>query len=445
MATTFNTRIQLKYDTYENWDTNNPVLLKGEMAVVEVPVETGVAQNEPTYLLKIGDGESDFKTLKWVSGTAADVYSWAKAASKPTYAATEITGLEDFIGEKVQDTDTQYQIVKNGDMGFKLQSRPKTGGSWTDVNTISLTAPTYNLAEGATNGTVKFGITGSEKEVKVHGLGSAAYTESSAYDAAGSADTAKSEAIKEAASATDEKIAALKINEYAKTTEVDSKIGAAKTELIGEGSGSSTTIKGAYDEAKTYTDQQIAARISSTYKAGGSVAFASLPELTATEEGKVYNILDKFTTTDDFVEGSRKSYPAGTNIVCIDVGEEEFKWDVLAGMVDLSAYDTAETTQGKIDSAKQEAKNYADSKVNALDKEDSAVENQFVTAVSEVDGIISVTRTQPTMENINGLPAALAKKANDGDLALVAKSGKIDDLTQTATIIFNCGSSSTVM
>ena len=216
-------------------------------------------------------------------------------------------------------------------------------------------------------------------------------------------------------------------------------------QLIGEGSGSSTTIKGAYDEAKTYTDQQIAARISSTYKAGGSVAFASLPELTATEEGKVYNILDKFTTTDDFVEGSGKSYPAGTNIVCIDVGEEEFKWDVLAGMVDLSAYDTAETTQGKIDSAKQEAKNYADSKVNALDKEDSAVENQFVTAVSEVDGIISVTRTQPTMENINGLPAALAKKANDGDLALVAKSGKIDDLSQTATIIFNCGSSSTVM
>ena len=81
MSTTFNTRIQLKYDTYENWNTNNPTLLKGEMAVVEVPVETGVAQNEPTYLLKIGDGTSDFKTLKWVSGTAADVYAWAKAAT----------------------------------------------------------------------------------------------------------------------------------------------------------------------------------------------------------------------------------------------------------------------------------------------------------------------------------------------------------------------------
>jgi hypothetical protein len=37
--------------------------------------------------------------------------------------------------------------------------------------------PTYTLAEGATNGTVKFNGT----EVKVHGLGSAAYTETSAY------------------------------------------------------------------------------------------------------------------------------------------------------------------------------------------------------------------------------------------------------------------------
>lgn len=114
-------------------------------------------------------------------------------------------------------------------------------------------------------------------------------------------------------------------------------------------------------------------------------------------------------------------------------------------MVDLSAYDTATVTQGKINTAKQEAQQYADSKINALDKEDSAVANQFVTAVSEVDGVINVTRAQPTIENVNGLSAALAQKANDSDLSTVAKSGKIDDLTQTATIIFNCGSSNTVM
>ena len=45
------------------------------------------------------------------------------------------------------------------------------------ISVKRLDLPTYTLAEGATNGTVKFNGT----DVKVHGLGSAAYTEASAY------------------------------------------------------------------------------------------------------------------------------------------------------------------------------------------------------------------------------------------------------------------------
>ena len=93
-------------------------------------------------------------------------------------------------------------------------------------------------------------------------------------------------------------------------------------------------------------DQKIAAKISSTYKAAGSVAFAALPTLAAAIEGNVYNISDEFTTTDDFVEAAGTKYPAGTNIVCIKVGEA-YKWDVLAGFVDLSAYETAEAAGAK--------------------------------------------------------------------------------------------------
>ena len=93
-------------------------------------------------------------------------------------------------------------------------------------------------------------------------------------------------------------------------------------------------------------DEKIAAKISSTYKAAGSVAFAALPALSAAIEGNVYNISDEFTTTDDFVEAAGTKYPAGTNIVCIKVGEA-YKWDVLAGFVDLSAYETAEAAGAK--------------------------------------------------------------------------------------------------
>ena len=93
-------------------------------------------------------------------------------------------------------------------------------------------------------------------------------------------------------------------------------------------------------------DQKIAAKISSTYKAAGSVAFAALPALAAAIEGNVYNISDEFTTTEDFVEAAGTKYPAGTNIVCIKVGEA-YKWDVLAGFVDLSAYETAQAAGAK--------------------------------------------------------------------------------------------------
>ena len=99
-------------------------------------------------------------------------------------------------------------------------------------------------------------------------------------------------------------------------------------------------------DTSTEVDEKIAAKISSTYKAAGSVAFAALPTLAAAIEGNVYNISDEFTTTEDFVEAAGTKYPAGTNIVCIKVGEA-YKWDVLAGFVDLSAYETAAAAGAK--------------------------------------------------------------------------------------------------
>ena len=54
------------------------------------------------------------------------------------------------------------------------------------------------------------------------------------------------------------------------------------------------------------------------YIAKGSVAFASLPALSADVLNFVYNVTDEFTTTSDFVEGAGKKYSAGTNVVIVD-------------------------------------------------------------------------------------------------------------------------------
>ena len=79
--------------------------------------------------------------------------------------------------------------------------------------------------------------------------------------------------------------------------------------------------------------------VSTVYTPKGSLAdISTLTTLASSGKvGDVYNISSEFTTTADFVEGVGKVYPAGTNIVLVEV-EEAKKWDVLAGSVDLSAY-----------------------------------------------------------------------------------------------------------
>lgn len=100
-----------------------------------------------------------------------------------------------------------------------------------------------------------------------------------------------------------------------------------------------------------YTKTQIDGIVSSVYKPSGSVAFANLPTLSASVLGNVYNMSDSFTIDNRFVEydsQTTKSYPAGTNVVVVDIGSSTYKFDVLAGMVDLSGYvPTSRTINGK--------------------------------------------------------------------------------------------------
>lgn len=102
-------------------------------------------------------------------------------------------------------------------------------------------------------------------------------------------------------------------------------------------------ITDAYTKSQVYTKSEINSKLSSVYKAQGSKTAAGLTNdlLVAANEGYVYNISDALTITDVnkglFVEGVKSSYPAGTNVVVVKVGGA-YKFDVIAGFVDLTAY-----------------------------------------------------------------------------------------------------------
>lgn len=185
MATkNFNARISLKYDSYANWIANDPVLLVGEVAIATIPTKQNGIEQVPAVVMKVGDGTKKYSELQFVSGLAADIYDWAKAATKPTYSADEITGLDAYISGQIQDTNTQYQIVvdETNPRKFQLQSHEKGVTAWTNVGE-PITIPASVLETGTTNGTVKFNGT----DVAVNGLDSAAYAKTTDFDAAGAA------------------------------------------------------------------------------------------------------------------------------------------------------------------------------------------------------------------------------------------------------------------
>lgn len=125
---------------------------------------------------------------------------------------------------------------------------------------------------------------------------------------------------------------------------------------VGTPIGDNDATTKAYVEEKVsglQTADQVQAAISSAitgvYTPKGSIAFASLPAAAAGNKGWVYNVSDAFTTTAAFVEGAGHSYGAGTNVVCVDAGGGSYKWDVLAGTIDLAEL-TADEVQTLWDS-----------------------------------------------------------------------------------------------
>lgn len=154
-----------------------------------------------------------------------------------------------------------------------------------------------------------------------------------------------------------------------------------------------TTADAAAPQATTYTkievDNAINAKVASTFRYMGSCTYAELPENAV--KGDVWNVTDAYGNV-----------PAGTNYAYD--GEA---WDALAGVVDLSPYATKATVTSEIKT-----------KIETLDKADTEVDGQVVSAVSETDGIITVSRRAlvetdiPTLaiSKVTGLQGALGEK-----------------------------------
>lgn len=326
-----NTRITLKYDTYENWQKSTLVLKAGEVAICAVP--SGVTVNgitqPPAVLQKIGDGVHVFKDLPWLQAVASDVHTWAKAASKPTYEAKEITGLDTYISGQIQDTDTQYTIVKgDNDYTYKLMSRAKGAENYsTEVATLSIPNPSADInalkalvgdtavatqiseAIAALKLSDTYEQKGAAAAVKTALLGDAAET----YNTLGKLE----DAVIAAQASADEKttMAAVEAKDYATKTEAQGYA----TAVVGEDADTAdkSTVKGAKAYAKDLNDatNTRVEALETAIGEGGSVGSqidAKIAELDVAEVAVgAGEIIEKISQTDGKISVSKRALVAG--------------------------------------------------------------------------------------------------------------------------------------
>ena len=135
----------------------------------------------------------------------------------------------------------------------------------------------------------------------------------------------------------------------------------------------------------------------------------------------------------------------------VDLTDYALKTEVESAKQEAISTAAGDATQ-KANTAEQNAKTYADGLIAALDVEDSEVEGQYVSSVSEVDGKIKVSRKQlpakPVIAEgatngtisvdgsdvpVHGLGSAAYTEA--GDYATAEQGGKADTALQKADIV----------
>lgn len=159
MATNkINTRIVIRNDTYANWKTNNPVLLKGEVAIVTEARPTDNFNISDTFYIVVGNGVDAFTSLKPIYSNTID--KLVEEEGKSVFKQLKVVDTK-------SDLDSLTDAIKIGDI-YKTNNDSKryialTARAAGSTDTITW----YDLDEWITLGnTVKNQLTAFKTEIK---------------------------------------------------------------------------------------------------------------------------------------------------------------------------------------------------------------------------------------------------------------------------------------
>ena len=462
------TRILNKVDTLENWNSSSLALKKGEIAIATVAASAGTGLTEPVVMIKIGeDGVKTFKDLPWnFYAKASDVLSACKSeaaltafvnsviagagvatdeamtalAGRVATAENEIDALQGLVGENSVATQIQNAIdaLKLADT-YAAKSHNHLKADITDfAHTHAMTEVT-GLADAIAD--AKQAGTDANTALEAYKVtnDAAVKKNADAIAAINNADTGILAKAKTYADGKDAAIAAAKKAGDDAQADVDAL--EAKVGTVPDGKTVVQMIADA-QTAATYDDTALKGRVSANETAIGALqglvgdkkvseqintAIADL-NLAATYEAK-----GAAATVKTELVGKDADTDASATIA----GAKKYA-DKLDAATDtrVDALEAAIGAGGSVGTQ-------IDEKINALDVEDTAVAGQYVSAVSEIDGKITVTRAAlPDYTEVYDAKGAAAQALTDAkgyadglntamDTRVTAAEGKLTTLIGT--------------
>ena len=434
-----NTRILLKVDTLENWNSSTLPLKKGELAFATVAASAGTGLTEPVVMVKIGeDGVKTFKDLGWsFYAKASDVIAAAKSES----------ALTTFINNVIKDAG-----IATNEALTALANRVTNAEG--DIDALETKVGDRAVATQISDAITALKLADTYA-AKVHTHTKADITDF-AHTHAMTEVTGLTDAIADAKKAGTD--AATELGTYKVTNDAAVK---ANTDAITAINNETTGILA---QAKTYADGKDAA-IAAAKKAGDDaqadvdaletkvgtvpadktvVQMISEAQAAATYDDTqikkdIKANTDAISVLEGYVGGENVSTQIQTAITNLNLPTTyEAKGAAAAVKTELVGKDTDNADSATIAGAKKYADGLntamdtrvdaleaaigeggsvgaqIDAKIQTLDVEDDAVAGQYVSAVSETDGKITVTRAAlPDYTEVYDAKGAAAQALTD--------------------------------
>lgn len=496
-----NTRVQLKYDTLTNWLASSVILKAGEVAIATIATaDSKSGLTPPAIGIKVGDGKNTFANLNWIQAIAGDVPEWAKETAGATVKSwidsavgtvASGAGTTTFTSAKLIKSVTQDEGGKITNVTYeditidavsglttRLEGIDTAIGTKLNANLASAEASTTNkliddaaaksyadAAQSAAESTASSALSAAKTailgEANYSGTVKGAYAEAKkANDAIAALDVTDSgTGVVTAISQTDGKIAYTKSaidtvvafsdgynassNKAATVKTVTDAVDAAKTELnstLSQMTGA-MRFRGTVAAAPTADTAAPSGDGLGAWRAGDVVLFGTAEYVVSTMSSNkpVWQLLG-----DEGAYQTRLSFtgtPSSENKVVTNDTLETAKTNLTTAINEAktaasNAKDAADAAQGTANSAVAEAQK-ANNAIAALDVADDTSKKGFVSAVTQTDGKIAVTKKEIGFADISdvafdGTPSK-TNKIITGEKLDTVKTNIIDGISGSAT------------